>query len=336
MADAQDTFPLFSPVKYGQPVAVGQGIEASFHDAGHVLGSSMVRLRIDQASGPRTIIFSGDVGRWDRPILHDPKVFSQTDYVIVESTYGDRVHDPGDISDRLAEVVNAAYRAGGNIIVPSFALERTQEVLYYMNDLLMDNRIPHLLVFLDSPMAISITEVFKRHSELFDQDMTRLLKHHHSPFEFHGLKMVETVDESKSLNHITGTIMIIAGSGMCTGGRVKHHLVNNISRPESTILFVGYQASGTPGRQIVDGAEQVRLLGQSYPVRASIAQLNGFSSHADKNELLRWLSGLTAAPKHVFVTHGEAGSAEQFRQFLSAQTGWAVSVPEYGSAVSLE
>jgi len=334
--DAKASFPLFIPVKYGVPVQIGNGLEVTFYDAGHVLGSSMIKVEVSQGGEKRTIIFSGDVGRWDRPILRDPNVFSKTDYIVVESTYGNRVHEPADITDSLAEIVNSTHKAGGNIIVPSFALERTQEVLYYLNDLLIEDRIPHLMVFLDSPMATSITEVFKHHSELFDQEMINLLRHNKSPFDFPGFKMVQTVDESKSLNHITGTILIIAGSGMCTGGRVKYHLVSNISRRESTILFVGYQAIGTLGRLIVDGAKKVRILGRHYPVRARIAQIHGFSSHADRDELLRWLSGLIIAPKHLFVVHGEANVAEQFGEFLREKTGWKVSVPEYKAEALLE
>jgi len=334
--DAKASFPLFLPVKYGAPTQIGNGVEATFYDAGHVLGSSMIKVEVSQGGEKRTIIFSGDVGRWDRPILRDPNVFSKTDYIVVESTYGDRVHAQADISDSLADIVNSTYKAGGNIIVPSFALERTQEVLYYLNDLLIEDRIPHLMVFLDSPMATNITEVFKHHSELFDQEMIKLLRHNKSPFDFPGFKMVQTVDESKSLNHIAGTVLIIAGSGMCTGGRVKYHLVSNISRRESTILFVGYQAIGTLGRQIVDGAKQVRILGQQFPVRARIAQIHGFSSHADRDELLRWLSGLIIAPKHLFVVHGEANVAEQFGEFLREKTGWKVSVPGCETEALLE
>ncbi len=337
VGDARASFPLFSPVKYGQPVPIGNNVEATFHDAGHVLGSSMIKVVVKQGLERRTIIFSGDVGRWDRPMLRDPSVFRETDYVVVEATYGDRVHeDEVKISDTLAEIVNATHEAGGNIIVPSFALQRTQEILYYMNDLLIQNRIPHLMVFVDSPMAIGINEVFKRHSELFDREMMEHLRSNTSPFDFPGLSMVQTIDESKSLNHIIGTIMIIAGSGMCTGGRIKHHLVTNISRKESTILFVGYQAVDTLGRQIVDGASEVRILGQYYPVQARIAQIQGLSAHADRDELLRWLSGLIAAPQRVFVTHGEAEVADKFGEFLREKTGWAVSVPEYGAEALLE
>ena len=337
VADAKASLPLFSPVEYAEPVQLGTGVEATFYDAGHVLGSSMIKVTFSQGKEKRTIIFSGDIGRFDAPILRDPSIFSKTDYIVVESTYGDRLHeDSASIGDSLAEIVNSTYKAGGNIVVPSFALQRTQEILYHLNNLLSQGRIPHLMVFLDSPLAISITEVFKRHCELLDQKMASQLCLNGSLFAFPGLKMVETIDESKALNHIIGTIMIIAGSGMCTGGRIKHHLITNISRPESTILFVGYQAAGTLGRQIIDGATKVRILGQQYPVRAKIAQIHGFSAHADRDELFRWLSGLVVAPRRIFVTHGESEVAEQFGKLLKERTGWEVSVPEYKTEVLLE
>ena len=333
--DARASFPLFIPVNYQEVVTLGEGVKATFHDAGHVLGSSMIKIIISQQGEARTILFSGDVGRWDRPILQDPSVFKEIDYAVVESTYGDRIHqEPPDIGESLAEIVNSTWRAGGNIIVPSFALQRSQEILYYMNELLMENQIPHIMVFLDSPMAISITEVFKRNSDLFDKEMSQLLHQKKSPFDFPGLKMTQTTDESKALNHIKGTIMIIAGSGMCTGGRVKHHLVSNITRRDSTILFVGYQAIGTLGRRIVDGAKRVRILGQHYPVRARIAQIHGFSAHADRDELLRWISSIT--PRRVFVVHGEPKAVKQFGRFLKGKTGWKISMPEYGAETFLE
>ena len=335
--DARVSFSLFTPVSYEETVLLGEGIKATFHDAGHVLGSSMIKITVSQQGESRTILFSGDVGRWDRPILRDPSIFSEIDYVMVESTYGDRIHqEPPDVGESLAEIINSAFRAGGNIIVPSFALQRSQEILYHMNELLMENQIPHIMVFLDSPMAISITEVFKRHSELFDKEMSRLIRQNKSPFDFPGLKLVQTADESKALNHISGTIMIIAGSGMCTGGRVKHHLVTNITRLESTILFVGYQAIGTLGRQILDGAKQVRILGQQYPVRARIAQIHSFSAHADRNELFQWISSLNSAPRRVFVVHGEPRAVKQFGQFLREKTGWEISTPKCGTETFLE
>jgi len=335
--DAEASFPLFAPVGYKETVLLGEGVKATFYDAGHVLGSSMIKVTVEQKGESRTILFSGDVGRWDRPILRDPTMFSEVDYVLVESTYGDRVHqEPPDINDRLAEIINSTRESGGNIIVPSFALQRSQEILYRLNELLIEGRLPHMKVFLDSPMAIRITEVFKHHSELFDKEMSRLVSHNKSPFDFPGLTMVQTADESKSLNYLSGTNMIIAGSGMCTGGRVKHHLVTNISRPESTILFVGYQAIGTLGRRIVDSAKRVRILGQHYPVRARIAQVHGFSAHADRDELFRWLSSLGSAPRRVFIVHGEPKAVRHFGQFLTEKTGWKVLRPIYGTEAVLK
>ena len=196
-----------------------------------------------------SILFSGDVGTEGRPILRDPAVGLEADYVLIESTYGDRATPPTeDVATQLADIINATEQAGGNVVIPSFALERSQDVLFYINQLFLENRIPHLMVFLDSPMAVSITDIFEKHANLFDEEMAELIKHHQSPFHFIDLKLIRTIDESKAINHIKGTAIIIAGSGMCNGGRIKHHLVTNITRPESTILFVGYQAIGTLGR----------------------------------------------------------------------------------------
>jgi metallo-beta-lactamase family protein len=335
--DAKNAFPHFSPVDYEEVVPLGDGIQATFHDAGHVLGSSMIKLTIKQDGETRTVLFSGDIGRENKPILEDPSQFNKIDYIIMESTYGDRTHkESPDINEALAEVINSTWKAGGNIIVPSFALQRTQEILYHMNQLLLEDRIPHLMVFLDSPMAAKITEVFRNHEELFDREMARLLKQGKSPFDFPGFKVTETTDESKALNHIKGTAMIIAGSGMCNGGRIKHHLVSNISRPESTILFVGYQAIGTLGRTIVDGAKQVRILGQNYPVLARIAQIGGFSAHADRDELISWITSLKSAPRRVFIVHGESKAVESFGELLRKKTGWEVSTPEYRTEAILD
>ena len=334
--DAEAVFPLFSAAEYGETIHIGDGVEATFYDAGHVLGSSMIEVVVRQGEEKRTILFSGDVGRQNRPILRDPTIFGEADYVLVESTYGDRLHQSLDIGDSLAEIINSTHKAGGNLIVPSFALERAQEILYCLNELLLENRIPHMMVFVDSPMANSITEVFECHPELYDREMTELIRQKKSPFDFPGLRQVRTVDESKAINHIVGTTMVVAGSGMCTGGRIKHHLVTNISRRESTVLFVGYQAVGTLGRSIVGGAKKVRILGQHYRVRAMVAQLHGFSAHADRDELFQWLSGLKKAPRHVFVIHGEAESAQRFGDFLKEKTGWQISVPEYGAEALLE
>ena len=225
--------------------------------------------------------------------------------------------------------------AGGNIVIPSFALERSQHLMYYLNKLLLSRRIPRLKVFIDSPMAVRITEVFEKHPDLYDEDLTALMRQGKSPFDFLGLTMVKSVEDSKEINYIRGSVIIIAGSGMCTGGRIKHHLANNISRAESTILFVGYQATATLGRHIVDGAKEVRVLGKHYPVRARIVQINGFSAHADRDELLSWISGLKKPPRQIFVVHGEADTTEAFAHFMREKTGWDVSVANYREEVTL-
>jgi metallo-beta-lactamase family protein len=336
--DAERTLPLLRAVGYDSPTPVTNGISASFFEAGHILGSSMIRLELDGGSGARTsVVFSGDIGQWDKPIIEDPTLFAEADYLIMESTYGDRTHeDPGEIQDLLAQAVNTTHRAGGNLLIPSFALERTQEVLYHLNRLLQAGRIPHLMVFVDSPMAISVTEVFKDHPELFDDAMQELMEKGHSPFSFSGLKMTRSVDQSKAINHIRGTSIIIAGSGMCTGGRIKHHLVHNIYRKESTILFVGYQAEGTLGRQILSGARQVRILGQMWRRRANIRMISGFSAHADQPALLRWLSGLKRPPRRLFLTHGESDAIRVLADKIEREKGWKPYIPEYGERVDLQ
>jgi metallo-beta-lactamase family protein len=335
--DAEAVYPLFSPVKYGQTVQVGDGVEATFYDAGHVLGSAMVRLKIEQNGEARTVLFSGDVGRRNKPILNDPTFFEEADYVIVESTYGDRLlESPQDAANQLAEAINSTIKRGGNIVIPSFALERSQELLYYLNQFFLEGRIPRLPVFVDSPMAVEVIGVFERHPELFDQEMKKLLHQQRSPFDFPGLELTGTVEESKAINHIKGSVIIIAGSGMCTGGRIKHHLVNNIAKEENTILFVGYQAAGTLGRQIVNRAQRVRILGQYYPIKAKIAQLNGFSAHADRDGLVRWLSSLHKPPRRVFITHGELDASQHLAGLIRNRHGWETMVPSYQEQVFLD
>ncbi len=334
--DAQAVFPLLFPVKYGEPVPVTSGVEAIFRDAGHVLGSAMIEVGAGVNGGRRTIVFSGDIGRWNSPILPDPTLCPQADYVVMESTYGDRLHgSQNDVEEMLADVINQTQKAGGNVVIPSFALERAQEILYHLNRLFIQDRIPHLMVFVDSPMAASVTEVFRHHPELFDKETADFIRLNGSPFDFPNLKLVKTIDESKTINYIKGTVVIIAGAGMCTGGRIKHHLVSNISRPESTILFVGYQAEGTLGRQIVEGSKEVRILGQMCRVRAKIVQMGGFSAHADRDELLRWLSGFEAPPSRLFVTHGEPKTALSFADLVTKTKKWPITVPQYRDQVVL-
>lgn len=335
--EAEAVLPLFSPQPLGTPVEIGGGALATFHEAGHIFGATSVLVEVGSEGKRRSVLFSGDVGRWDRPIIRDPQPFDRADYVVLESTYGDREHDRHEVEQLLAEEVNTTREAGGNLLIPSFALERAQEVLYYLNALLRADRVPHLVTFLDSPMAARTIEVFQNHPELFDENMSALVRRDESPFQFPGLTVVSSVHESKSINHIRGTAVVIAGSGMCTGGRIKHHLVTNIERPESTILFVGYQAKGTLGREIVDGAREVRLFGAMRRVRARVSRIQGFSGHADRTELARWLGAMSEPPRGLFLNHGEFRAMEALRDYLveHADAPRAV-IPEFQERLDLE
>ena len=333
-ADAEACVSHFRGGRYEATVKIADGVEATFHDAGHVLGAAIIKLKVTQGGERRTILFSGDLGRPGKPILRDPVTFDEADYVLIESTYGDRVHQPTEaVGEQLCEAINATVAAGGNVVIPSFAIERSQEILYHLNELLLEKAIPRLPVFLDSPMAARVTKVFQDHPEMFDEEMKGLPR---SPFDLPGLQVTRTADDSKAINKITGTAVIIAGSGMCTGGRVKHHLVSNIARPESTILFVGYQAVGTLGRRIAGGEKEVRILGRTHPVRARVERIHGFSAHADREELLQWLSALKEPPRGVFVVHGEAESANAFAEHVRRQKNWQAVAPAYGDKVRLD
>lgn len=335
--DAEAVFPFFNSVKYGQEVVIEEGVKVTFHDAGHILGSSMLKVRIEYDGKAASIIFSGDVGRRNTPILRDPTVFEDADYILVESTYGNRLHKAQKtIPEDLARIINTVEGRGGNIVIPSFAVERAQELLYWLSRLLNDDKIPHLPVFLDSPMAIVVTKIFRKHPDLFDEETMGLIAEGKHPCDFPHLVLCRTVDQSKMINHIKGTSIIIAGSGMCTGGRIKHHLTKNITRPESAILFIGYQASGTLGRRIVDGEKRVRILGSDYLVRAGIESIEGFSAHADRDELLFWLSSLKRPPRHLFIIHGEPEASAAFADTIREQKGWNASVANYNEEVVLD
>lgn len=323
----------FVPAAYHHPVTPVPGVTLTFQDAGHILGSASIRVE----SEGRSLLFSGDIGRWNRPILEDPDYCPPSDYIVMESTYGNREHGPtNQIEDQLGTVVHDTITRGGNLVIPTFAIERAQEVLYYLSSLSRAKRIPPLTVFVDSPMAVTVTQIFERHTRMLDAEMNRLVQEDRSPFHFAGLKMIQTVDESKAINTIKGTAVIMAGAGMCTGGRIKHHLANNLSRKESTILFVGYQAAGTLGQLIQNGVTPVRLFGQSLPVRAKVHSIPGFSAHADRNELLQWVSRVETRPRHVFVTHGEPEAARTFATTLHDRKGWTASAPKFGDAALLD
>jgi metallo-beta-lactamase family protein len=336
-ADAAKVAPLVQRVPLGEVAEVVPGMSATFHNAGHILGSAFVRLAVTQGGQTRSILFSGDVGRPDKPILQDPARFDQADYVVVESTYGDRVHEEVlEIPEALEEVILDTLDRGGNLLIPSFAIERAQEVLYHLFSLRQARRVPPLMTFLDSPMAQKVTDVFEQHPERYDEEMAELMKSGHNPFRHPQLVFTRNAEQSKAINRVRGTVIVIAGSGMCTGGRIKHHLAQHIGRQESTVLFVGYQAAGTLGREILDGADEVRLFGTEHAVRARVARVRGFSAHADRDELLAWVTSLKAPPRRVFVNHGEAEAAAAFESFLREQTGWEVEAPDYKNEYVLD
>lgn len=336
-AEAESVAKHMKPFEYGESVPVAANITASFHNGGHILGSSMIVVDAVTKAGKRRIIFSGDVGRWDSPLINDPTLFDQADYVLCESTYGNRDHKPSAfIPDQLADIINDTVKRGGKIAIPSFAVERSQELLYHLSGLLSENRIPHIPVFLDSPMAIRVTDVFQKHPELFDKDALKLMNGGQRPCAFPELTETATSDESKAINETGGSAIIIAGSGMCTGGRIKHHIKNLISSEKNTILFIGYQAMGTLGRFILDGATEVRIHGEMKPIAARIAKINGFSAHADRNELFRWLSALKTPPRRLFIIHGEADAADEFGKFVHEKTGWNITIPNYRDSIELD
>ncbi len=291
---------------YGEAIRIGPGIDATFLDAGHILGSATVVVDVTTGDEVRRITFSGDIGNHGRPIMRDPTPPPPSDYVVMESTYGDRRHKSVQASvTELYEAIDDTLRRGGNVIIPTFALERAQEVLYFIREACEDGRLPRAMpVYLDSPMAISATEIYLHHPEAVDPDTYRQLQKGDDPFRPPGLQMTRDVQASMQINHVHGGAVILAGSGMATGGRVKHHLKHNLWREECSVVFVGYAAKGTPARAIIDGADEIRLFGEEIKVRARIYTINGFSAHADHDELIEWVSH-AGTPREVFLVHGE-------------------------------
>ncbi len=334
--DVKNVFPLFRTVPYEEPTRVSPGTKIIFHNAGHILGAATIELEITENGNKKTAVFSGDIGRWNRPIVNDPSVPKKTDYLFLESTYGDRLHETEpDSAERLKQIIIETQNKGGNVVIPVFATERAQDLLYYLSILLKTGQIKPVPVFIDSPMAINITEVFKQFGAYLDAETRNLIEKGESPFNFPQLKLSKTSEESKAINKAKGTSIILAGSGMCTGGRIKYHIRENIIRPESVILFVGYQAQGTLGREIVEGAKNIRIFNQTYPVRARIENVGGFSAHADQEELLRWVSGFEKPPQKIFVIHGEKETAVRFADFLKKKIKSEIVVPKYRQEVIL-
>jgi metallo-beta-lactamase family protein len=335
--EVQSALRLLRLVTYGKTISLNDHVEVQYHDAGHILGSAMLEVTAKEAGQSRRLVFSGDIGQRNRPLVEDPAVVTRADFVVMESTYGDRDHESSDdVLDRFAQVVNDTVERGGNVVIPTFAIDRAQAILFYLAKLVADTRIPRMTTFLDSPMAIDATGIYKDYKHLLDDETHRLLERGEHPFQFAGLHFVRNSRESRAINSIQGSCIIMAGSGMCTGGRVKHHLRQNIGRPESTVLFVGYQGRETLGRAIVDGARKVRIHGRKYPVRAKIEQLHGLSAHGDRTDLLRWLGHFASPPRRVFLTHGDADAALELARQIEQRLNWNTTVPEYLDVVDLD
>ncbi|MCB9840248.1 MAG: MBL fold metallo-hydrolase [Phycisphaeraceae bacterium] len=342
--DVDDVLPLLRPVEYQTPTEVAPGVEATWVDAGHILGSASIHLRVREpaekghAASDRTIVFSGDIGPRGAPLLRDPTPPTRADVIVLESTYGDRDHRPPEATlDELASILTDAMahnsKPAGNVVIPAFAVGRTQNLVYHMGILRRDGRVPEPEVWIDSPMAIKATELYRRNRGDFDAEARAIIDAGDSCLHFPGLHFSRDRETSMWLNTRQG-LVVISASGMCNGGRIVHHLRHNLSKPESHVLIVGFQAQGTTGRAIVDGASEVRILGEVMPVRARVHTLNGFSAHAGRGDLLWWMSRLESRPK-VFLTHGEDGPRERLASGLKERFGIAAALPRYNEAVEI-
>lgn len=332
--DIAGLLPLFDIKPYGKVFHLGNGVKCRFIDAGHILGSASLEIWYQDSAQEKKIVFSGDIGKKDNPIIKDPVTVSDADYVVMESTYGNRSHRP--IVESIEELVSAiktTFKRGGNVYIPSFAVGRTQDLLFIINNLVRTGRLYKIDVYLDSPLAEEVTRVYASHPECFDQEAGRLFSARERDYSMR-LHFVRTQEESMQLNRLRGGSIIIAGSGMCDGGRIKHHLKHNIWRQDCSIIFVGYQANHTLGRRIVDGARTINILGEEIMVKAHIYTINGFSAHADQNELLAWLSAIDKSPE-VFIIHGEDASANTLKGLIQERLGLKAHRPKDGDVVEL-
>lgn len=337
--DARETIKLFRPVpNTGEMSEVAKGIRAGFRTAGHILGSSLVLVELEGAGDDgkgRSVLFSGDLGHYDQPIIKDPDPPPACDYMLVESTYGDRLHDPEKPDDALARIINETAERRAPLLIPAFAIGRTQEIVYLIRELEEEKRIPILPVRVDSPMAAAATQAYSNRTEEQDEEYASILAKKRHPLRTHSMVTASSRDESKRLNDETGARIIVSASGMMTGGRVLHHARRILPDEQATILFVGYQAAGTTGRRILDGQREVKIMGQFVPVRCKVERIGGFSAHADWKEVLRWLEGMPAAPRQSFTTHGEPEAASAMAEHIHERFGWKVEAPEYGQTVEL-
>jgi metallo-beta-lactamase family protein len=327
--DAEAVFPLLNPLHYKDTLKLNEHIKVRFHNAGHILGAASVEVILNGSSQEKRILFSGDIGRMEDPILYTPTLFEQADILFIESTYGDRENPQGDHKKELSETINRSLQRGGCLLIPAFAVGRTQLMLYFMKELIEEKLVPDVPVFIDSPMATSVTALYKKYIEFHKLKEQHLGTDDNAVFDYKNIQYRQSQAQSIQINDVRSDAVIISSSGMCTGGRILHHLYNRLQRKNDTVLFVGYQAEGTRGRRILEGEPSVRIFGQDVPVKCNIEKLEGYSAHADREELLRWLSAFRSSPKQVFVVHGEVRSAEKFSQTIKEKFGWNVEVPGY-------
>ncbi|MEN9395624.1 MAG: hypothetical protein RLZ81_154 [Pseudomonadota bacterium] len=337
VTDAKNCLDQVQPIDYDERFTPHPSVSCCFRDAGHILGSAIIEISVTEGAITRKLVVSGDLGQPGRPILKDPVLIKEADVLLIESTYGDRNHkDLPTTLDELAQIVeHTLHKRKGNVIAPAFAVGRTQELIYHLHQLTEQGRLNHLDIFVDSPMAVAVTRITKKHFELFDAEARRITEWHAQKDNLPTLHFVADVSESMALNQIRSGAIIISASGMCDAGRIKHHLLHNLGRPECSVLITGFQASGTLGRRLVDGEKEVRIFGEDIAVRASIHTLGGFSAHADQHALLAWTAGFLKPPGRTFVVHGEAAAASSLAQQLRARNNWTVDVPEIGQSYLL-
>jgi metallo-beta-lactamase family protein len=339
--DAIDSMKLFRSIEYNEIINVNNEVSVRFNDAGHILGSAVIEVWLYEGEKEIKLVFTGDLGNHDIPILREPSIIKSADYLICESTYGDRLHeDNKDKFDKFMNAILDTLDRGGNIIIPSFAVGRAQEIIYELNkqygkDDPKFNKLLKTPVFVDSPLAINATEIFRNNVEFFDEEAQNYIEAGDHPLDFENLKFTRTADESKALNAIPGSKIIISASGMCDAGRIKHHLKHNLWRKDSTVLFVGYQAQGTLGRKIVDGAEKVRIFGEEVAINAKIQMIDGFSGHADKNGLISWIKKIENPPIKVFLVHGEEDSIKSLSEALEDKLNLLCEIPYRNDAYLL-
>ncbi len=325
VAEAQATLTQFHEIPSNDPFTISPQFSVRPHDAGHILGATWLELTITEGGKKMLVVFSGDVGRYDQPILKDPESPTRADFLLCESTYGDREHPTGSVTDELADVINRTAKRGGAVVIPAFAVDRTQLLMYYLRELTEQKRIPQLPVYVDSPMAINVTDIYARHHG--DHDLRPQTSA--DPLNLKEVHLTRTVEDSKKINDVVSPCIIISASGMITGGRVLHHLARRLPDSRSAVLLVGYQAEGSGGRALQDGAKFLRIHGEQVPVRAQVVDIGQLSAHAGKSELLRWLSGFQAPPRQTFMVHGEPSGLNGLRDAITSRYHWPVTIPDY-------